>query len=253
MSTSKPTDTRSLFTAQSDAYRSNRPTYDPAFFAWLAQVAPSAGRAWDCGCGSGQASEDLARHFTSVIATDINAAQLDKAPRLANVDYRCEPAEQTSQPPASVDLTLVAQALHWFDVPRFYAEVRRVSRPDALLAVVSYNLLNITPELDALVRHLYHEVVGPYWAPERRHVETGYETIDFPFERVPTPAFALAANWTLGRLLGYFESWSAVASYRAATGLDPVEPLREAFARAWGDQQERAVSWPLTIKLGRVA
>ncbi|MFV3307579.1 class I SAM-dependent methyltransferase [Pseudomonas sp. NY15181] len=248
----KSTDTRSLFTAQSDAYRANRPTYDPAFFAWLAQAAPGKARAWDCGCGSGQATLDLAQHFGSVVATDINAAQLDKAPRLPNVDYRCEPAEHTSLEPASVDLTLVAQALHWFDVPRFYEEVRRVSRPGALLAVVSYNLLNITPELDALVRHLYHDVVGPYWAPERKHVESGYETIAFPFERVPSPAFALEATWDLSRLLGYFDSWSAIASYRAATGLDPVAPLRERFAQAWGDTPERAVSWPLTIKLGRI-
>ncbi|GLQ90301.1 hypothetical protein GCM10007898_38760 [Dyella flagellata] len=155
--------------------------------------------------------------------------------------------------PESVDLTLVAQALHWFDLPRFYEEVRRVSRANALLAVVSYNLLDITPELDALVRHLYHDVVGAYWAAERRYVETGYETLPFPFERVATPAFGLRASWDLSRLLGYFQSWSAVASYRAATGQDPVEPLREQFARAWGDQSERAVSWPLTIKLGRVA
>lgn len=248
-----PTDTRSLFTAQSETYRANRPTYDPAFFAWLAQSAPGTARAWDCGCGSGQATEDLARYFREVVATDINAAQLDKAPCLDHVDYRCEPAEHTSLQPASVDLTLVAQALHWFDLPRFYAEVRRVSRPNALLAVVSYNLLNIAPELDALVHQLYHDVVGPYWAAERKHVETGYETLPFPFERVPTPAFALQARWDLSRLLGYFQSWSAVASYRAATGQDPVELLRDAFARAWGSDPEREVSWPLTIKLGRVA
>lgn len=109
MSTAKPTDTRSLFTAQSDAYRAGRPTYDPAFFAWLAQAAPGTQLAWDCGCGSGQASVDLARHFQRVIATDINASQLEHAPREANIDYRCEPAESTSLEAGSVDLTLVAR------------------------------------------------------------------------------------------------------------------------------------------------
>ncbi|GLQ90302.1 hypothetical protein GCM10007898_38770 [Dyella flagellata] len=83
------TDTRSLFTAQSDAYRTNRATYDPAFFAWLARSAPSTTRAWDCGCGSGQVTEDLARHFEQVVATDISASQLDKAPCLDNVHYLC--------------------------------------------------------------------------------------------------------------------------------------------------------------------
>lgn len=247
------TDTRSLFTAQSDAYRAGRPTYDPAFFAWLAQAAPNTALAWDCGCGSGQASVDLARHFRQVIATDINASQLAHAPRQPNIDYRCEPAEGTSLAAASVDLTLVAQALHWFDVERFYAEVRRVSRPGALLAVVSYNLLNITPELDGLIHRLYHDIVGPYWAPERKHVETGYASLPFPFERVDTPPFALEAQWDVQKLVDYLYSWSAVASYRQATGQDPVQALREELHAAWGDAPARAVSWPLTIKLGKVA
>ena len=246
------TDTRQLFSQQADAYRAGRPTYDPAFFAWLAQVAPSTDRAWDCGCGSGQASLDLARHFQQVVATDINAKQLEQAPREANIDYRCEPAESTSLQPVSVDLTLVAQALHWFDVERFYAEVRRVSRPSALLAVVSYNLLNIDERLDALIRHLYHDLVGPYWAPERKHVETGYETIPFPFERVETPLFALEAQWSFQRLVDYLYSWSAVASYRQTTGQDPVEALRGELQAAWGEVETRQVSWPLTIRLGRV-
>lgn len=247
------TDTRHLFSQQADAYRAGRPTYDPAFFAWLAQAAPSTDLAWDCGCGSGQASLDLARHFHQVVATDINAKQLEQAPREPNIDYRCEPAENTSLQPASVDLTLVAQALHWFDTERFYAEVRRVSRPGALLAVVSYNLLNIEPQLDALIRHLYHEIVGPYWAPERKHVESGYDTIPFPFERVATPAFALEAEWDFQRLVDYLYSWSAVASYRQATGQDPVQALREKLQAAWGTEPTRGVSWPLTIKLGKVA
>ncbi|MCY1273108.1 malonyl-acyl carrier protein O-methyltransferase BioC [compost metagenome] len=246
------TDTRTLFSRQSAAYRANRPTYDPAFFAWLAGAAPGTGLAWDCGCGSGQASLDLARHFRQVVATDINPEQLAQAPREANIDYRCEPAESTSLNARSVDLTLVAQALHWFDVERFHAEVRRVSRPGALLAVVSYNVLEIEPGLDALVRHLYSDVVGPYWAEERRHVENGYRDLPFPFERLATPPFALHTEWNLQRLLGYLQSWSAVASYQAATGIDPVEAMRAEFERAWGDAEVRAMSWPLTISLGRV-
>lgn len=247
------TDSRHLFSQQADAYRAGRPTYDPGFFAWLAQTAPGTGLAWDCGCGSGQASLDLARYFQRVVATDINAKQLEQAPRHPNIHYRCEPAESPSLQPASVDLTLVAQALHWFDVERFYAQVRRVSRPGALLAVVSYNLLNIEPQLDELVRHLYQGIVGPYWAPERKHVESGYANIPFPFEQVATPLFALEAEWDFQRLIDYLNSWSAVASYRQATEQDPVLALRESLQAAWGDKATRKVSWPLTIKLGKVA
>ncbi|MBT8769539.1 class I SAM-dependent methyltransferase [Metapseudomonas boanensis] len=243
-----------LFSRQSDAYRANRPTYDPALFVWLSQQAPDRTLAWDCGCGSGQATVDLARHFERVVGTDVNAQQLAKAEAAANIEYRCEPAEATSLTNASVSLTVVAQALHWFDLDRFYAEVRRVSQPGGQLAVISYNLLQITPELDALVNRLYYDILGPYWAEERKHVEQGYRTLPFPFERIEVPVSALNARWDLTRLLGYLESWSALATYQAIHGRNPLDSLRAQFEAAWGKPGAlREVSWPLTVNLGRVA
>jgi len=242
-----------LFSAQSDAYSASRPTYDEALFAWLAQRTPATARAWDCGCGSGQATRDLARHFECVVATDISAEQLAHAPVLPNVDYRREPAEATSLGAASVDLTFVGQALHWFDVERFYEELGRVSKPGALLAVLSYNVCSISPELDALVWRLYRDIVGPYWAAERKHVENGYRDIPFPFATMEAPAATLSASWDLARLLGYLKSWSAVAAYRRDTHEDPVEAMREAFTRDWGaPERRRVVAWPLTVKVGIV-
>lgn len=247
-------DTSALFTRNTDAYRANRPTYDPALITWLSQQAPDLSLAWDCGCGSGQATVDLARHFQRVVGTDVSAQQLTKAEQAANIDYRCEPAEQTSLADSSVSLTLVAQALHWFDLERFYAEVRRVSRPGGLLAVISYNLSTITPEVDALVNHLYSDILGSYWAEERKHVEQGYRTLPFPFERIEVPPFTLDAQWDLARLLGYLDSWSALATYQTTHGKNPLDPLRERFQQAWGDPAStRRVSWPLTVNLGRVS
>ncbi|MDH4584360.1 class I SAM-dependent methyltransferase [Pseudomonas sp. BN415] len=243
-----------LFTRNSDAYRANRPTYDPALIAWLSQQAPDLSLAWDCGCGTGQATQDLARHFQRVVGTDISASQLARAEPAANIDYRYEPAERTSLADACVSLTLVAQALHWFDLERFYAQVRRVSKPGGLLAVISYNLTQIAPEVDALVSHLYHDILGSYWAEERKHVEQGYRTLPFPFERIEVPPFTLDAEWDLTRLLGYLESWSAMATYQAAHGSNPLDPLRERFQQAWGDPAStRRVSWPLVVNLGRVS
>lgn len=247
-------ETRNLFTRQSDTYRANRPTYDPALIAWLAQQAPDLALAWDCGCGSGQATTELARHFRQVVGTDVSEQQLAKAERAANIDYRCEPAEQTRLADGSVSLTLVAQALHWFDLEGFYAEVRRVSKPGGLLTVISYSLSEISPEIDALVMHLYQDILGPYWAEERRHVEQGYRTLPFPFERIDVPPFNLNVQWDLPRLLGYLESWSALVTYQSRHGVNPLDPLRERFREAWGDPATaRQVNWPLTVNLGRVS
>ncbi|MBM7061255.1 class I SAM-dependent methyltransferase [Pseudomonas sp. UL073] len=247
------TDTHQLFNRQSAAYRSFRPSYATELFTWLAAQAPEQALAWDCACGSGQATLGLAAQFRQVVATDVSQAQLDQAPPAANVSYRCEPSERSSLAAGSVDLTLVAQALHWFDVDAFYAEVRRVSRPGALLAVLSYNRLEIEPAIDALADHLYNHIVGPYWAPGRRHVEDGYASLAFPFRGLETPPFELQVQWDLEHLLGYLQSWSAVADFRATEGVDPVERLRPQFLAAWGDaQQARLVRWPLMIKLGVV-
>lgn len=246
--------THQLFSTQSGAYRAHRPSYDPQLFAWLAHLAPATGRAWDCGCGSGQASVDLAQHFRQVIATDVNPAQLAQAPAAPNIEYRCEPSEATSLEDHSIDLTVVAQALHWFDLDRFYAEVRRVSKPGALLAVISYNLLQVDPAIDALVHTLYHDVLGSYWAAERKHVESGYNTLAFPFDPIGgPPATTMTADWSLERFLGYLESWSALATYREVNGVDPLPEFKPRFERSWGDpDQLKTIHWPLTIRLGLV-
>jgi hypothetical protein len=51
---------------------------------------------------------------------------------------------------ASVDLVTVAQAVHWFDLPRFYAELLRVARPECMIAVWCYQLHTVTDPLDLI-------------------------------------------------------------------------------------------------------
>ncbi|GAB3625882.1 SAM-dependent methyltransferase [Pandoraea terrae] len=245
--------TKDYFSVQSAAYRESRPTYPDAFFAWLASIAPERHLAWDCGCGSGQATVGLANHFDRVIATDLSANQIAQAPGVPNVEYRVEAGEATTLAAQSVDLTLVAQALHWFDLDAFYPEVHRVTRPGGVFVAISYNFLEISPALDVLVNRLYSDVLGAYWPPERRHVENGYRSLPFPFVRLPSYAGMLAADWDLAHLLRYFDSWSATAAYLRQTGVDPVAAMRDEFAAAWGNPSAvRRVAWPLTVHAGTV-
>jgi SAM-dependent methyltransferase len=240
------------FSQQAAAYRVYRPVYPPALFAWLA--APLAQRrcAWDCATGNGQAALALAEWFPEVIASDASEAQIASAQPHPRVQYRVALAEQSGLADASVELVTVAQALHWFPLARFYAEVQRVLRPGGMLAVWCYGLLQISPAVDRLIARWYRDELGPFWSDERQLVESGYRTLPFPFPELQSPAFTMTTDWTLAQLLGYLGTWSAVQEYQRQTGADPLERLQPALAGAWGEAAIlRPVRWPLALRVGR--
>jgi hypothetical protein len=154
----------------------------------------------------------------------------------------------------SCELITVAQAVHWFDLERFYAEVRLVAKPGGILAVWAYGILEIDhAALNQIALEFYRDTLGPYWPPERVLVEQGYRTIPFPFEETRPPEFQMETHWALEQLLGYFSTWSATNRFLKANGSNPLEPLSSALATAWGEvRQPRRITWPLALRVGRV-
>lgn len=238
------------FSRQSRSYAASRPEYPEALFRYLAGVAPAHGRAWDCATGSGQAAGALAAHFREVIATDASTQQLAHAPHRTGIFYRVASAEDSGIEAGSVDLVTVAQAVHWFDRERFYREVMRVLKPGGVVAIWSYNLLQISPELDRVIGNLYTDIVGGYWPAQRRLVEDGYRALAFPFRELTPPSFEIVARWSLPRLLDYLASWSAVQRYKDARGADPLAQVADRLRAAWGDAAARTVHWPLSLRVG---
>lgn len=241
------------FTPVAGQYAAFRPSYPDELFDWLASIAPQRKLAWDCGAGSGQATAALASRFERVLGTDISAAQLASAPSPANVEYRVAPAEISGLPDHSVDIITVAQALHWFDLPKFYSEAHRVLKPHGVIAAWGYNRLLIgQPEVQRIVDRFYEETIGAYWPPERIHVENGYRDFPFPFTRIAAPAFSLHKEWPRDHLLGYLHSWSAVGRFQAANGFDPVISLADEIAACWPEEKNYRIEWPLFMHAGRV-
>ncbi|MBP5855829.1 class I SAM-dependent methyltransferase [Marivibrio halodurans] len=244
------------FSASAAAYRRSRPGYPDGLFAWLAGL-PAAGErnatAWDCGCGNGQASIGLARHVGHVIATDPSAGQVARAAAHPRIRYLAAPAERTPIAADSIDLVVAAQAAHWFDIDAFYREVRRVARPGAVVALITYGPLRASGTLDTVLSDIYHGPVNAHWPPERAHVEAGYRTLPFPFAEIAPPVFAMRARWPMERLVDYISTWSAVKVYREATGTDPIPEARARIADAWGDpMRRREIRWPLSLRVGHV-
>ncbi len=241
------------FSSGSANYAAHRPTYPIQLVDELAKISPGRKLALDCGCGTGQLSVLLAERFEAVVATDASAAQIEKAQPREGVTYRAALAEDSGVPDNSVDLITVAQAAHWLDLEKFYGEVRRVARPDAAIALITYGILHVEGSADPIIQHFYHDVVGPYWPAERRHVEEGYRNLPFPFKERQLPQLAIEVSWNLADLVGYATTWSSVKAAEKALGTNPVPALEEELRKVWGDPEaRRRVSWPLSLRVGNV-
>ena len=241
------------FSVRASAYARFRPTYPPELINYLAHLPPAKHAAWDCGTGNGQVAVQLAEYFDEVFATDISEKQVREAPAHPRIRYALEPGEQCSAPDDAFDLIVVAQAIHWFDFDRFYAEVRRVSKPGGVLAVVGYGLFQTdSSALNEVIRQFYTEIVGPYWDPERRYLDEAYRTIPFPFEEIRTPEFSMQYRWSLDDLLGYLGTWSAVQHFERQKGVDPVGLVEAELRRVKEDNEEINVRFPLLLRVGNI-
>ena len=239
------------FSKQAAGYAKFRPRYPQELFDYLGSIAPSRQLAWDCATGNGQAAVGLASVFDHVIATDASETQITNAQSHKTIQYRVAPAENSGIGSETIDLIMVAQALHWFDRDRFYAEARRVLKPNGVLAASAYNLLHIEPAVDAIVNRYYYEVVGPFWPPERELVEQ-FANLSFPFHEIDAPKLEMTAHWNLDHLLGYLRTWSSTQRFMAAKDADPLEQIADDLRSVWGDsRQTRILIWPLIVRIGR--
>ena len=241
------------FSKQASVYAQFRPGYPAALVKTLADMAPAHQQAWDCATGNGQIAQHLANHFEQVWASDISQKQLDQAIIKPNITYGVESAEQCSLPQHSTDLTIVAQAAHWFNFEQFYAQLRRVSRPNAIIALIGYPIMTLhNAELQALIQHFYYHTIHPYWDTERRYVDEHYKTIPFPFREIEMPKQQMNYTWTAEQLIGYLSSWSATQHYIKQQGNDPVLLIKPDIYRIFATENPINLHFDLFMRVGRI-
>ena len=243
---------KDLFSSASDEYARYRPGYPASFFDYLNSLLPARQNAWDCGTGNGQVARELAKTFEAVYATDISAAQLQQALPAENIFYSVQPAEQTDFEDHIFDLVVVAQAIHWFDFDRFYAEVRRIAKKEALLCATGYGRPKISEPVDALINDFYENVIGPYWDAERHFIDEQYKTLPFPFPEMQAPEFENVLHWNLSQLIGYLNTWSAVKHFIKQNGFNPVDQLQRNLEKHWPAEEVKEVCFPLLLRIGRI-
>jgi ubiquinone/menaquinone biosynthesis C-methylase UbiE len=244
---------KDYFSRRASDYTKYRPHYPAALFKYLASLSVNHEKAWDCATGNGQAALGLIPFFEHIVATDASEKQVANATKHRKITYIVAPAEKTGIESTSIDLLVVAQALHWFDRDKFYAEAKKVLKPGGVIAAWSYSLLRIAPAIDSLIDKFYTDIIGPFWPPERKWVEDNYSSIPFPFQEISAPRFNMKATWDLKYLVGYLGTWSAVQRFKEKNKMDPIENLIEELVQAWGQPEtEKQIYWPINMRVGRI-
>ena len=141
------------FARGAEAYELGRPGY-PAEALEPLRLSPGL-TVLDLAAGTGKLTRPLAASGARVIAVEPVAemrAALPDSVRALEGTAEAIPVED-----GSVDLVTVAQAFHWFDGDAALAEIHRVLRPGARLAVVWNRRVE-----DAPVNLAIDELVDPY-------------------------------------------------------------------------------------------
>ena len=129
------------------AYSRARPQYpEPLWRALSAMLEdrPVPAVAADIGSGTGIATRQLAAalphwHIVGIEPGEGMRAQAVNDSRGTAIEFRFGSAEDVPLEEASAGLVVAAQALHWFDHARFYAEAHRVLAPGGLIGIIQNN------------------------------------------------------------------------------------------------------------------
>jgi ubiquinone/menaquinone biosynthesis C-methylase UbiE len=239
------------FSAYANQYAKFRPGYPEELVRFLGDNCIKHVSAWDCGTGNGQVARLLTRHFDKVFATDISESQIGNSVEAGNIIYSIQPAEATQFDDDSFDLITVGQAIHWFDLDRFFNEARRVGKNGSLIATFGYSPLRAGDQFNQLINDFYFNVIYPYWDSERKLVDDKYESMSFPFDEIPSPEFRMNYSWRIEEVEGYLNTWSAIQRYISETGTNPVNKLMDQLKSCWKSEY-LDVYFPIFSRVGYI-
>jgi ubiquinone/menaquinone biosynthesis C-methylase UbiE len=148
------------FQAGAAAYERGRPGYPAAVIEWLGtKLGMRPGRTVaDVGAGTGKLTRELISTGAAVVA-------VEPVPAMRGVLGRTVPdarvldgtAEALPIADESIDAITVAQAFHWFDIPRTLAEFHRVLSDRGRFAVIWNSRLGDQP-----LHHAINAIIEPY-------------------------------------------------------------------------------------------
>ncbi|CAG8439533.1 1333_t:CDS:2 [Ambispora leptoticha] len=260
-------------------YGSCRPTYKTILFEKIYNYHRDHKceftTALDIATGTGQVAEPLSNVFHKVYATDPSQTMLNSATKKSNIEYSIASAENLSNfANDSIDLITIAQALHWVNVEKFFAEAYRVLKPNGTLAIWGYVYIIIRgyPKATQMIEEwgTSKDKLATYWESGRRVVEDYYKGVKVPpnlfgkvkWEFYPTVKRQIEedecvvevkdpnmeATYTIDNLRMYLKTSSCYKNYmtKNPNSNDPVDELIDQIkeVEGWKDDQLLNVVWP---------
>jgi ubiquinone/menaquinone biosynthesis C-methylase UbiE len=166
--------------AVGELYALGRPFHHPESLRRIRAVVgdePCAD-ALDIACGTGMSTVALSDHAARVVGLDASAEMMRVAPPGAGRSYLLGNAERLPFPEASFDAATCCSAVHWFDQRRFFAELRRVLRPNAWVGLYDHYFVGEMVGVPAFTTWA-GEAMLRYPLPERNH-QVGDPRTDTP-------------------------------------------------------------------------
>ncbi|GLY06828.1 MULTISPECIES: class I SAM-dependent methyltransferase [Actinoplanes] len=173
---------RQIFDGDAELYDRARPGYPGPVFDRLAAVVPAPAHVLEIGCGTGQATRDLAERGYRVTAVELGASMAATARRNLRghdaVTVVSGAFEEWSLPDEPFDVVLAATAFHWLDPAVRVVKSADALRPGGVLATIAtQHIAGGTAEFFVAAQRCY-ERFDPDTPPGLRLEPAG----NFPFD-----------------------------------------------------------------------
>jgi len=241
------------YSVNHENYKLFRPTYGTEIYDFISDVVANKDLAWDCACGSGQATNELAKIFKNVVASDVDDNQLSNCTKFNNVKYlRCNEYNSYLKN-ESVDFVSVATGIHWLDTYKFYKETKRVLKKGGVLGVWGYTGVNIHPDIDPVLKSIVDEYLMPFYPDSIKIAFDKYTDVKLPFENIQSSNYEIRKIWDFSDFKNYILSFAAMQNYNAKMGECGFYRFENKILDAWGGDpnQKKTLKWEIITKFSR--
>lgn len=225
---------KELFKGAARDYARYRPGYPKEFFDQVIRYfsLDGKGRLLDLGCGTGQITIPLARHFEEAVGLDIDADMLavgkEEAEKagIKNIKWLQKRAEDISQEMGAFRLATMAASFHWMEQDAVLVKVYEILERGGGLVIVSGSSSVWKNTEKSGWKGKVKEIIQKYLGEQRRAGSSFYvepkekfETVvaHSPFGKSETLTYRYERKWTIDEIIGLLYTTS-FASKRFFSG-----------------------------------